>query len=191
MQIEKINNNQLEVILNLNDLTENNISLHSFMCNVLNSKDLLFNILGFANKEIGFSIKNHEIVIEAFSLPEKSSFVLLITRIPKTTYLHLSKHKYGKYKLSKSFWIKFNCFEDFCMFCNFLKNSSNIKTSLFFLDGCYFLYTQISSIKNLEKTLLIASEFSNYIYNNDFILDENAEAIIKNFAIETSKKYFV
>ena len=47
MQIEKINENQLEVTLNLEDLRKNNISLHSFMCNSVESQHLFFDILSF------------------------------------------------------------------------------------------------------------------------------------------------
>lgn len=189
MKIEKISENQLEVILNLEDLRKNNISLHSFMCNSIQSQHLFFDILNYANKEIGFSLKNYEVVIESFSVPVKSSFILLITRVPKKTYLHISKTKYGRFKTSKSFWLKFDNLEDFCMFCNSLKE--NIKSSLYLLNGHYFLHIEINRIKCFSKTLTIASEFLDCIYENDFVLDENAEMIIKDFAIQTCKQYFV
>ncbi|MBO5413333.1 MAG: adaptor protein MecA, partial [Clostridia bacterium] len=47
MQIEKIDENQLEVTLNFEDLKKNNISLHSFMCNSIVSQNLFFDILNF------------------------------------------------------------------------------------------------------------------------------------------------
>ena len=190
MQIEKINENQLEVTLNIEDLKSKNISLHSFMCNSSESQNLFFDILNFADEEIGFNLKNHEVIIEAFSVPTKNSFVLLITRVPKITYLYPSKILFGNFKFNKSFWIKFNTLEEFCMFCNFLKDNSNIKASLYLLDNCYFLHIKANSIKKYFKLLNESYEFANYIYGQDFILDENAKSIVKNCAIQTAQKYF-
>lgn len=191
MQIEKINENQLEVTLNLEDLKKNNISLHSFMCNSIKSQNLFFEILDFANKEIGFTLKNYEIIIEAFSIPTKNYFILLITRIPKKNYLRISKKKYRKFNISKSFWIKFNFFEDLCMFCNSIESNLQAVSSLYLLNNNYFLHIKFINIRDYIKFILNAHEFSNCLFNNNFILDENAESIIKNCAIETSKKYFV
>lgn len=190
MQMEKINENQLEVILNIEDLKRKNISLHSFMCNSSESQRLFFDILNFADEKIGFNLKNYEVIIEAFSVPKKNSFILLITRIPKVTYIHPRKTHLGSFKINKSFWIKFNTLEEFCMFCKFLKNNSNIKTSLFLLNNCYFLHIRTKSIKKYFKLLNKSYESANYIYDQNFILDENAQSIIRDCAIQTAKKYF-
>lgn len=190
MQIEKINENQLEVILNIDDLKRKNISLHSFMCNSSESQNLFFDILNLADEEIGFNLENYEVIIEAFSIPIKNSFILLITRIPKVTYLHPSKTHFGSFKINKSFWIQFNTLEEFCTFCNFLKDNSNIKASLFLLNNFYFLHIKANSIKNYFKLLNESYEFANYIYGQNFILNENAQSIIKDCAIQTAKKYF-
>ena len=191
MQIEKINENQLEVTLNLEDLRKNNISLHSFMCNSVESQHLFFDILSFADEEIGFSLKNYEIVIEAFSVPVKSSFVLLITRVPKATYLHPSKLKYNTFKAIESIWIKFDSLDDFCMFCGSIKANTIFNPSLYLLDEHYFLHIRTNKVKKYFEILTKSREFSNYIYGNDFVLDENAKLIIESSAIETCTKYFL
>lgn len=191
MQIEKINENQLEVILNLDDLKQNNISIHSFMCNSSASQNLFFNILDFANAEIGFNLKNHEIIVEAFAVLNQNSFVLIFTRIPKTTYLHTSKLKYSSLKFNRSLWIKFDKLDEFCMFCNSFNNNLKMQSSLYLQDDCYFLHISFNNIKNYFKILTMAKEFSKNIFNMNFILAENAEIIIENSAIEMCKKYFV
>lgn len=191
MQIEKINNNQLEITLNIEDLRKNNISLHSFMCNSVESQNLFFNILNYADKEIGFSLENYEVIIEAFSIPIKSSFVLLITRVPKSATLHISKKKYGTLKLSKAFFVRFNNLDDFCMFCNSLNGNLEAKSSLYLLHNYYFLHIKIAHIKDFMKVVFAVNEFSDCIYDKDFLLDENADCIIEDFAIQTCKKYFV
>lgn len=191
MQIKKINENQIEVILNVEDLQKNNISIHSFMCNLSESKKLYFNILNFVNYEIGFELKNHEVFMEAFSVPSQNSFILVISRVPKKIYLHTSKLKYCTFKFNKSLWIKFDRLEEFCMFCNSLITNIKAKSSLYLLNDCYFLHIKLSNIKDYFKISTFANEFSNKIYNNDFTLDENSEIIIKNSAIEMCKRYFV
>lgn len=190
MQIEKINENQIEVILTLDDLKENNISIHSFMCNSSASKNLFLKILSFANNEIGFNLKNYEIIIEAFSVPNQNSFVLFITRVPHSIYLHPSKIN-NKFVSNKSFWVRFNSLDDFCMYCNSLKNNLKAQSSLYHLDDCYFLHIKSNNLKDYFKILTMTKEFSSSIYNNEFILDENAEIIIRTSAIEMCKKYFV
>lgn len=191
MHIEKINKNKLKVTLNLEDLKKNNISLHSFMCNSTESQSLFFDILNLADEEIGFSIKNCEILIEAFSVPIKSAFVLVFTRIPKVTYLHVSKAKYGTFKAHKSFWIEFYNFDDFCMFCSSILDTAISNSSLFLLDNHYFLHIKADNLKSYFKILAESSEFSHYIYGHDFVLDENSDTIISNSAIKIAKRYFV
>lgn len=191
MQIEKINENQIKVILNLEDLKQNNITIHSFMCNSSSSQGLFLNILSYAKDKIGFNLNNYEIIIEAFSIPNQSSFVLVITRVPKTDHLHISKLKYGTFNFNKSFWIKFNKFEEFCMFCNSLNQNIKTKSSLYLLDDFYFLHIKFNQLKDYFIIPALASEFTNNIYHQNFIIDENAEIIIKNSAIQTCKKYFV
>ena len=42
MKFEKINDNQMRVIISIQDLEDNDISLHDFMSNSLESQDLFF-----------------------------------------------------------------------------------------------------------------------------------------------------
>ena len=79
MQIEKLNENKIRITLNLDDLEENNIDLHSFMSNSIESQDLFYNMLDKAEKEIGFETKNYKLMIEAIAVPE-GKFVLTVTR---------------------------------------------------------------------------------------------------------------
>lgn len=191
MQIEKINENQIEVILNLDDLNKNNISIHSFMCNSSESQKLFLKILSFANDEIGFDLTNYEITIEAFSVPSQNSFVLVITRLPKVIYLRRSNLNNNKFKFNTSFWIKFDKFEQFCMFCNSLQNNIQQHSTLYLLDSCYFLHIKFNKLKDYLRISTIVNEFSNQVYSDYFNLDENAEIIIKKCAIEMCRKFFV
>lgn len=189
MLIEKVNENQIEIILNSNDLSKRNISVHSFMCNSEESKNLFSNILNFANREIDFNEIKYKIITETFFIPSKSSFIMLITRVPKKSYLHLHTNILKSFKFKHNFWLDFSCLDNFCMFCVFLK--FDFAASLYLLNGHYFLHIHPKNLKQYFRLLNIASEFSEKIHNNNFILDKNAKCIIKNCAIQTAQKYFI
>ena len=71
MQIEKLNENKIRITLNLEDLKENNIDLHSFMASSIESQDLFFDMLDKAEKEVGFKTKDYKLMIEALAIPNR------------------------------------------------------------------------------------------------------------------------
>ena len=71
MRIEKLTENKIRITLNLDDLKENNIDLHSFMSSSLETQDLFYNMLDKAEKEIGFKTKDYKLMIEALAAPER------------------------------------------------------------------------------------------------------------------------
>ena len=71
MRIEKITENKIRIILNLHDLEEKNIDLHTFMSSSIESQDLFYDMLDKAEKEIGFKTQNYKLLIEALAVPER------------------------------------------------------------------------------------------------------------------------
>jgi len=190
MQIKKINENKLEVTINIEDLNKKNIDINSFMSENIELQSLFLEILNYANTKIGFNLKNCEIIIEEFLLPTKETFVLIITKIPNNVLFNISKKKYKKLKLNKSIWFKFNNFETLCTFTTLI-NNLNVLSSLFILDNTYYIFFKFANIKDLLKVILVGSEFADDIYNNNFLINENSEIIIKDFTLQTFKKFFV
>lgn len=189
MLIEKINENQIKMTFDSNDLAKNNISVHSFMCNSEESKNLFFNILNYMHNEIDFNKIKYEIFTETFFIPSKNSFIMLITRVQKKAYLQLRRNNLKSFKFMHHFWLDFSYLNDFCMFCNFL--NFNLTASLYLLNDHYFLHIEPKNLKQYFRLLNISSEFSEKIHNNNFILDENAKCIIKKNAVQTAQKYFI
>ena len=74
MQIEKLSENKIRITLNLEDLKEKNIDLHSFMSNSIESQDVFYDMLDKAEKEIGFETKNYKLMIEALAVPERKIY---------------------------------------------------------------------------------------------------------------------
>ena len=147
MKIEKLTENQIRITLNIDDLNENNINLHSFMSNSFESQDLFYTILDKAEKEIGFKTDNYKLMIEALSVPG-GNFVLTITRINQEQ-LKPKKRLQAKRKELKFndeiLIYKFKSFDDFCEFGNYLK-----------LEAPEFL-------KNLKKSKLFKYNSEYYI----------------------------
>ena len=54
MRIEKISDNKIRFILNMEDLEEKNIDFHSFMANSIETQDLFLDMLDKAEEEIVF-----------------------------------------------------------------------------------------------------------------------------------------
>lgn len=191
MQIEKINENKLKIIINVEDLNKKNISLQTFMTNSIKDENFLFGILDLAKEEIDFKFKGKKLSIQAFAIPSKILFVLIITTIEKANKdIKLSHSSYKKLTLSTSILCEFNCFEEFCMFCNSIGKNFNIKSSLFLLDNKYYLHITFNNIKDIKLIISFLYEFSSNVFINKTI-SENAKILIKANALEMSKKYFV
>lgn len=75
MQIEKITENKIRITLNIQDLQEKNIDLHSFMSNSIESQDLFYDMLDKAEKEVGFETKDYKLMIEALAIPNRKFYI--------------------------------------------------------------------------------------------------------------------
>ena len=75
MQIEKITENKIRITLNIQDLQEKNIDLHTFMSNSIESQDLFYDMLDKAEKEVGFETKNYKLMIEALAVPNRKFYI--------------------------------------------------------------------------------------------------------------------
>jgi len=75
LQIEKITENKIRITLNLKDLEEKNIDLHTFMSTSIESQDLFYDMLDKAEKEVGFQTKDYKLMIEALAIPNRKFYI--------------------------------------------------------------------------------------------------------------------
>ena len=159
MQIKKINNDKLKIILSSNDLDEKNVDVDSFLANPIESQNLFYEILDLAEEKYDFDIENNKAIIEAISL-DNNIFILTITKI-STDCLTYNQGS------------KVYCFEDINDLLNLYSfiNKNNIHTSKFetykFLNKYYLVLNNAENSK-LENTLL---EFSNLLNTSCYIQD--------------------
>ena len=159
MQIKKINNNKLKVILDLNDLDEKNIDIDTFLANPIESQNLFFEILDLAEEKYDFEIDNNRTVIEAISL-DNNIFILTITKLKNDACTYCTNNS------------KIYCFEDINDLLNFYsfikeKNIKLLNPCIYQFTGKYYFF-QNDTDRNLESILL---EFSFPINNYNLAQD--------------------
>ncbi len=149
MQIEKINNNKLKVVLDLNDLENNNIDLNSFMSNSLESQEFFLNILELAENDFHFYTNNSKLIIESVSLAN-NIFIITIT---KQNDIKLSSNSNYVY-----------CFKNFNDICNILQY---IKiNNLYLFNNEYYITADSFSTENS-----ILDEFSYKKISSKYLKD--------------------
>lgn len=211
MKIEKLTENKIRIVLNIEDLEINNIDFDAVLNNTPETQTLILSILNQAEKDLGFYTQDCKILIEAFASMD-GNFVFTITKTPSTSSKvqsltrKKSQTKCKSLKVDNNVLIySFRNFNEFCDFCEglhieFLSHntlSSLCKnTSLYFYKGMYYLL--ISGIntnyKNLDVFLSIVSEFTDRIANDknfDLKLFEYGKVIFKRNAIPNTINIFV
>ena len=209
MKIEKITENKIRIIINLDDLKEKNIDLHSFMANSIETQTLFLDMLKEAERKVGFSIKDSKILIEVLA-SSNGNFIFTITKVGSDKKNETVKKKnlkiIKKKALSnniKNLIYKFETFDEFCTFCSYINNSKlkSVKglaksISLYLYNNTYYLV--IANINpnysNLNRFYAIISEFAVTVGNAETFqskLVEYGKVVMKTNAINKCTKYFL
>ena len=204
MKIEKLTENKIRITLNLNDLEDEHIDLHSFMSNSPESQALFYNLLSQAEKEVGFYTKDYKLMIEAIAVPE-GNFILTVTRLPeKEQSKKQVRIKRKTSTINENLVIySFNSFDDYCEFCKYLslhlKSETYLKlkkVSLCLYNSKYYLCIHInkSNLPIVNTINYEISEFGNSVKNPDLFerkLLEYGKVIFKTNAILNCVKAFL
>lgn len=157
MQFEKINEDKIRIIFNLNDLKEKNVDYHDFMANSIATQKVFLDMLNQAEKEIGFITTNYQLIIEALASSD-GSFILTVTRSKeeKEKVIKNIKKLKAKPKLLPlneplpTLIYKFNTFDDFYDLCYLIKDEHLNKLSKTFNKA--ILYSYNNDVYLLLKT---------------------------------------
>mgnify|MGYP004516545847 CR=1 FL=1 len=207
MKIEKLTDNKIRIIIDLDELSEKNIDVHNLAGNTEKTHSFFQSILTEAEKQVGFKVQNCKLLVEAFSTSD-GYIVFTLTKY-QNEKSHNQSEKKVKYKRKipcnsyKNAIYKFNNFDEFCNFCTFCHSSKlgalkgfakNISLYVY-KDFYYLIFTNINieyKYNNLFYTSI--SEFSNLISNSMLLkskLMEHGKVIFKTNAIGNGIKYFV
>lgn len=217
MKIEKLNENKIRITLNIDDLKERDIDLHSFMSNSIESQGIFLDMLDTAEKEVGFNTDDCRIMIEALALKD-GRFILTITKFEvreqrkdidlnevgttsKKKTLHI-KRKSPKLMCSKTIY-SFDSFDSFCDFCNFLEKSNYkdqisefAKSSDLYEYGSnyYLIFTGVNLDTDIVNFICMSiTEFAHFVDNSELFerkIIEYGNLIIKDTAITTAIAHF-
>lgn len=216
MKIEKLTDNKIRIIMNIEDIEKNTNDIHTFFDNIMNSQNLFLDILQKAEKEVDFHTEGCKLLIEAFSTLE-DVIVFTITKysssennsINKDTILNndskrklIVKRKANTPSLKNAVY-EFDNFDYFCDFCNSISKIENLnidklakKIVLYNYQNKFFLIFKDINFKDkyIHKVFNILSEFSkfqNFSANFEYKLTEHGKTYIRNNAILKGIKYFV
>lgn len=170
MKIQIINPSKLKILLNLQDLEENNITLHSFLSGSKNSKIFLKAIIEIAEEDLGIKSFDNNFCYETFCY-DFSEFVIIVSLLRDNVSSSASSFNFIGNQLSKSNLDKKNLLyyffnmNDFLEFSDYIKDNIDfkIKSLLYKYKNVFFLELDISNLsyKEFEKLSLILSETSN------------------------------
>ena len=205
MRIEKLNENKIRIFLSTDDLKAKNIDIHTLMSNSIESQDLFIDMLSLAESQVGFQTKNYKLLIEALASSD-GNFVFTITRVqPENTVHSLSKPRVRRLSVATNKQLsiyRFNNFEDYCEFCNYLNTSffskflNRLKNSTLFLfnNDYYLILRNLKlSLNDFKRFSYMITEFAKRVKDEELLeskLNERGKVIIKKDAINTCLVYF-
>lgn len=198
MRFEKLSNDKIRIILDLQDLEANDIDYQSFMSNSSDSQKLFMEMLDEAEEQIGFATKDYKLMIEALATID-GDFIITVTRsLPDFDLTSAYKKKSIKAKrksnklLTDTIIYEFNTFDDIFDFVLLLKNLNisglNTFTKNFALytykNNYYLVMDNIDkNFENIKTFLCALTEFGKSINNSNLFknrLNEYGTLIVKN-----------
>ncbi len=198
MQFEKINEDKIRIIFNLNDLKEKNVDYHDFMANSIATQKVFLDMLNQAEKEIGFITTNYQLIIEALASSD-GSFILTVTRSKEGREKPVKKLK-AKPKLMPlneplpTLIYKFNNFDDFYDLCYSIEDEHLSKLSKTFTKAILYNYNNDiylllktspkADIKEVKYIISLVNEFNaNIVQTSELFqykLYEYGKVFVKN-----------
>jgi len=186
MKFEKITDTKIKIILSLQDMESNNLSVENVLSNSADSQKLLDLMINKAEKELGFKPDDSQLLVEAV-VPSNEECIFTITKLLDDK-ICFPQH-------GNSFIFKFDCFDDFINLCTFLNNFSYLclkeiskNFSLFYYNNTYYLKyveSEYSSIV-LDYIKTLFEEFGKDVSHTsgiDGVLNEYGKVIFSKNAI--------
>ena len=210
MKIEKLTDNKIRVILDIDDLAHKNINIDSLIQNSDFSQKLFKKMLNQAKKEVGFETEDSQVLIEAY-ISYEGYIIITFTKIANDLAKNISHSSSPKPKAKrknlntscKTAIYQFDKFDDYTNFCTYLDNLNfqNIKgfakkISLYEFEKKYFLVFNEINIghKNISFLYTSISEFGKLVSNSknfESKLIEYGKTIFKNNALQNGIIFFL
>lgn len=194
MKFEKITDEKIKIIFNIEDMKSHNISSQTILDSSTFSQELLQTMLTKAEEEVGFFPNDSKLLVEATIAPNQEC-IFTITKL-STPDLQVEND-------IDSFIYKFENFDNFISLCTFLNNLYDLNLrkfseyfSLILYNNTYYLYnTNTENYSTLLDYMQeIFSEFGTKVSNFpyvDGILNEYGKKIFSKNAIVDCILHFI
>ena len=207
MKIEKIDENKIRIMFGSDELIENNISVHSFLSNSIETQKLFLAILDIAYEDFGFDITNSNLSCETISFSNQQ-FVIIVTKNSMKTSTKSISHNtntlsfnfpengFLESKISNNFeqdilLYSFQDINDVFSFSDYLNTNldTHLISSFFYkYNSTYFIKIILKNLDiNYKQTLLsYLLEYKNPIILNELtlkILEEHSVFLINDNAL--------
>lgn len=183
MKIEKLSENKIRFTFNHSDLQKNNVDVHSFMSNSIESQSLFLSMLDEAEREIGFATDGYKLSIEALAFAN-GTFIITVTRIEKEVLqsTRVQARRKNTICTNNIMIYKFSNFDDYCNFENFLSISLpnfidyfSEANSLYKYNGYFFLVLENFKSEYMTRLSSAICEFAIYVDNSDLVIHKIKE----------------
>ena len=186
MRFEKLSNDKIRIILDLQDLEDNDIDYQSFMSNSSDSQKLFMEILDEAEEQMGFTTKDYKLMIEALATID-GDFIITVTRsLPDFDITSAYKKKTIKAKrksnrlTTDTIIYEFNNSDDISGLNAFTKDFALYT----YKDKYYLVMDNINkNFENIKTFLCALTEFGKSINNSNLFkskLNEYGTLLVKN-----------
>ena len=154
MKIERIGHNKLKITVTGADLSSHGLSIDSFTPDSPHVQDFFYSIMRHAESELGFSIEEGRVLIEALPLSSESIIIFLTkpdasTPIPTSPRRVRYRAKIANSTPPKATCYRFENFDDLCALCHEWRFTGE-KSSLYSLKDIYYL-TVVFSKNNPDE----------------------------------------
>lgn len=218
MKIEKISDTQIKVFLNQSDLKERNIKLSELAYGSEKTQALFREMMEKAVASCGFEIQNTPLMIEAIPV-SSDSIMIIVSKVSESTEIEKKFNLLPEAKEARKFKkaiitekasdieiydftnsntkvsiFSFNTLDDASSASSRLINICNTVSSLYKYNKRFFLVieTERDDTKKSNALELTLSEYGERHTSNlvsKYFLDEHAEKLIKNNAVEILSAY--
>lgn len=208
MRIEKINENKIKVLMDTDEAREWNVDIKNISSNTPEIQDMFRTAIKMAERDAEFYVDGAKLFVEA--IPGKiDGFGMLITKVFSDSDLNraidncsyrgkIKKTKLSAGQIAQSIIgkriFKFNDFENVCHAADAVSKEFSGISTLYKLGGEYYMLLIPSDrlmMLDIEKVMLEFSDRQEKTLISHGRLNELAEIMIKNDAVEVLSKYFV
>ncbi|KRM68618.1 adaptor protein [Apilactobacillus ozensis DSM 23829 = JCM 17196] len=209
MEMERINEDTIRVLINNSDLDERGITVLDLLGNRKQIEGFFYSILEEVDSEHQFQ-QDGSVTFQV--LPNKNGLELFISKgehidqddsfSNSTTIDNNDIKNADNYSLNnnddaytRNFIIKFNSFEDFISLSKVLRienGASNLYfyKSKYFLELTFFVNVGGTDEESIKDSLAIAYEYGNKFDKNSRFFDEHGKRIMDTGALELARYYF-